>query len=973
MRFRFVLLLSFLFLLAGSPFASTLTMNWAGVKSFMPQNLEGPAYSTYSGKVYIFGGFLYDQEQNSAFVYDPSSDSWSAGAPLPTARYYCSAAETGGRIYVIGGAKIQSGAPLSLSIVEVFDPASNSWTTCAALPTALRGLSAVAANGKIYVLGGKTNSGYSNNVYEYDPSSNQWISFSTAPFSAAYGGTVYCSSKNKIYYMGGVIDDTPSSTSYLGKAYAMSASTGLWDASPKSMPFMTADFGAAPDSSSGLFYIVGGTFYSGEETPYPDIQVFNTASETFAASTLALMPAPLSRYGNCAAVIGGNLYLLSGAGVNGVDVYAISSDIWHEPNSPLPDEITAGAVAEAGGKLYVVDGGFFSPLVGEARAYDPASNSWSTKTAKDPLPRIYSAYGVYNDKIILAEGMDGNKNVIKTAVVYDPAADSFTLSSSQDANATILSASAVYNGKLYIFGGRTDPSNPNSLSDKTRIFDIPSSSFSAGPDLPLALEQAAAVAISEKIYIFGGATLTSPDYINKNVLTFDPAASTFQTGPAIPYPTYGSCSSAYGSMAIIDSGYYLFYSDILQDLGGGALTKLQVFDTQTGVFTAIERPYAKQSHGSTIIGTRYYSTAGDDGYWPSSRLDIADIVSSGCSFTCAASASPESGTKPLTVNFTASASGTGCSGSPSYQWTFGDSSTSSEQNPTHVYENDGAYTWSVTVTWGGQTCQKTGAVTIGGCQVTCEATVSATSGTSPLSVDFSASSTATGCASEVTYLWDFGDGATSTGQSVSHTYINAGTYSYSLTAAADTTTCTKTGTVTVSSPGDCSLTCAASAAPTSGSAPLSVNFASTATPTNCIGAPSFLWDFGDGATSTEQNPTHLFSTPGTYNWSLNVSVDDRQCSQSDSISVSSQSGPVVISVKKATLPFRLKVIGTGFDPLSVILINGLTVPITKYKSPSYLVAKKGASLKAMVPKGVTVKIKVRNPDGSESNEYSYTR
>ena len=47
---------------------------------------------------------------------------------------------------------------------------------------------------------------------------------------------------------------------------------------------------------------------------------------------------------------------------------------------------------------------------------------------------------------------------------------------------------------------------------------------------------------------------------------------------------------------------------------------------------------------------------------------------------------------------------------------------------------------------------------------------------------------------------------------------------------------------------------------TSGIAPLNVVFSDTST-----GPPnSWFWDFGDGATSTDQNPTHIYSTPGTY-------------------------------------------------------------------------------------------------------------
>jgi PKD repeat protein len=54
--------------------------------------------------------------------------------------------------------------------------------------------------------------------------------------------------------------------------------------------------------------------------------------------------------------------------------------------------------------------------------------------------------------------------------------------------------------------------------------------------------------------------------------------------------------------------------------------------------------------------------------------------------------------------------------------------------------------------------------------------------------------------------------------------------------------------------------------PTSGSAPLAVNFTSSSTGT--IG--TYAWDFGDGSTSSAQNPSHTYSSPGRYSVKLTV-------------------------------------------------------------------------------------------------------
>ncbi len=70
----------------------------------------------------------------------------------------------------------------------------------------------------------------------------------------------------------------------------------------------------------------------------------------------------------------------------------------------------------------------------------------------------------------------------------------------------------------------------------------------------------------------------------------------------------------------------------------------------------------------------------------------------------------------------------------------------------------------------------------------------------------------------------------------------------------------------------CTLNCTATV-PATGQVGSSVPFASTATPSDCAGAPSFEWNFGDNTpASTDQNPSHVYTGAGTYNWSLTTRV-----------------------------------------------------------------------------------------------------
>jgi PKD repeat protein len=164
------------------------------------------------------------------------------------------------------------------------------------------------------------------------------------------------------------------------------------------------------------------------------------------------------------------------------------------------------------------------------------------------------------------------------------------------------------------------------------------------------------------------------------------------------------------------------------------------------------------------------------------------------------SGSPTSGDAPLTVLFTIQSTGS----ITSWSWTFGDGGISTEQSPSHTYQDSGVYTVSLTVTGpgGSDNETKTGYITVTAPPPPPVADFMAdkTSGDAPLTVLFTDLSTET----ITSWSWDFGDGETSTQQDPSHNYLSAGSYTVSLTitgpGGSDTETKAKYINVTSSGP-----------------------------------------------------------------------------------------------------------------------------------------------------------------------------
>jgi thermitase len=276
--------------------------------------------------------------------------------------------------------------------------------------------------------------------------------------------------------------------------------------------------------------------------------------------------------------------------------------------------------------------------------------------------------------------------------------------------------------------------------------------------------------------------------------TVDYAGGVVDTTPP-PAPNVSACGSATANMLSArwsaydpQSAITLYRYAIGASSGGSDVVN---WTTTTATSTV-------RSGLNLLVGQIYYVSVqarNAGGLWSPVSTSSGIVAGAGGCPTAGFTASPESGTAPLTVHFTEVSSGT----IDSRLWSFGDGITTTLINPTHVYSQTGLYTVSLQVAGpgGSDSLMRVAYITVTEPLSPPVAAFDAAPrvGKAPLTVNFADHSTG----NIANWLWQFGDGLTSTLQTPTHTYQLTGAFSVTLsvTGPGGTNTLTKSAFISV--------------------------------------------------------------------------------------------------------------------------------------------------------------------------------
>jgi PKD repeat protein len=329
--------------------------------------------------------------------------------------------------------------------------------------------------------------------------------------------------------------------------------------------------------------------------------------------------------------------------------------------------------------------------------------------------------------------------------------------------------------------------------------------------------------------------------------------------------------------AINNSGTFISGAEFVRLSVGNTIQLSVVPDTYKGQMLAFEiaGPNTKLLNAEDLILTDVQVT--DEGLYimtssSGCTTELLVLVGSNQAPVVIATATPTSGTTHLNVDFSGSTS-TDDTGIVTYAWDFGDGTTADTADPQHIYTTVGSFTAILTVT-DDEGLSDTVSVLITVNVPPNEApvaiaTATPISGTTPLNVDFSGS-TSTDDTGILTYAWDFGEGTTADTADPQHIYTTVGSFTATLTVTDDEDLSdTVSVLITVNALPNEAPVAIATATPNSGTTPLTVDFTgSTSTDDTVI--VSYAWDFGDGTTVDTADARHSYTTVDSFTTTLTV-------------------------------------------------------------------------------------------------------
>jgi N-acetylneuraminic acid mutarotase len=202
--------------------------------------------------------------------------------------------------------------------------------------------------------------------------------------------------------------------------------------------------------------------------------------------------------------------------------YDPATDTW-KALAPLPTKRGSPVAAVVGDKLYIIGGATTPPgsketavhparphvSVGTVEEYDPATNTWRSRTSM-PTPRNHATTGVVNNKLYVIGGRVGGAFItagssnVDVVEEYDPAADAWGSPRAKMPSVRSAMASGVYGGRIFVTGGEGQDSQRMYTFRALEAYDPASNRWSVLPSMPVSRHGLAGAVIGNRLHMVSG-------------------------------------------------------------------------------------------------------------------------------------------------------------------------------------------------------------------------------------------------------------------------------------------------------------------------------------------------------------------------------------------------------------------------------------------------------------------------------------
>lgn len=503
---------------------------------------------------WLAGGFLGNHPgptTNQVWKYSITNKTWAAGPPLPAPRAAGALVKVGRELHYFGGTiRTNNGSTwtdygthwaFDLDNGTAWRATTSGGQLLAPMPNPRNHMGGVALNGKLYAIGGQhqgqQSSGPQNEVDVYDPATNTWTQVAPLPRPIGHvTANVFVRNARVVVVSGLTSNSVP-----IANVIEYDPSTNTWSEIPP-LP------SGRQSPVSGLVgnQIVATCGFNGRSL---QAQTWVTNATSTPGTWQTGAPLPIAAGEVASGVINNVLYVLGGA-TNATMAYDLSTGIWRDDLAPRPILGDHHGAEVINGKFYLfggLNGG--GAAAGRVQIYNPVTNSWSLG-ASAPYAAGSVATALIGGKVYMSGGIVGSTTV-GTAAVYDPATDTWAPMASMPAGRNHTAASTD-GQKLYIFGGRTGGNVPSVGFSDVQIYDPASNTWqwsgqtgSTIPPLPQPRGGMGKAAFyGNEFYVMGGETTNAgtgqvAGNVYKRVDVYNPVSQTWRLETPMPTARHG--------------------------------------------------------------------------------------------------------------------------------------------------------------------------------------------------------------------------------------------------------------------------------------------------------------------------------------------------------------------------------------------------------------------------------------------------